>query len=320
LAFGMGERTGRRRRSWYRRRLRIQRSLTAFVVLAVLAAVGWQSVTRLRAYQLRRARAVADPSWTQGDVHSKLTTLAVARSKPAHMPDASAGVYPYSVIPGGVHDADELQLATRHDRLVWQHYANFQYQHARLVRATEARAVYLSYRLRNHIYWTRKKMRLHPGELLLTDGKITARTRCGNQISDEPKPEVSDEEPAEDVLDRPVAHSYPAPALPLRSSLMAPSLPGVDPLAPRGPQVFGGGFIFPYVPFGVPLQSVCESPSQEAFEQSHGINDNESDEKRCLPKRHKPPVVPEPSTILLISSGLAAIYWQYRRTRPARAL
>lgn len=316
MASAMGERTGRRRRSWYRRRLRIQRGLIAFLVLVVIAAVGWQSVNRFKAYQSRRAaRAAADLSWTQGDVHSKLTTLAAARSKPAHIPEASARVYPYSVIPGGVRDGDDLQRAVQHDRLVWQHYANFQYQHARLVRATEAREVYLSYRLRNRIYWTRKKMHLHPGELLLTDGKVTARTRCGNQVSDEPKPDVSEEEPAEDVLDRPVAHSYPAPAVPLRSSLVTPSLPGADPVPPRGPQLFGGGFIFPYVPIGVPLQSVCESPSQE-----DGGSDNDSDDKRCRPKHHKPPVVPEPSTILLLSSGLAAVYWQYRRSRQARAL
>ncbi len=319
MSSGMGERRERRRRSWYRRRLRIQRSLLAVFVLGFVAAIAWQNVGRLRAYQFRRtSHTLPDTSWTQGNIHSKLNTLAVTTSKPERSPDPSAGVYPYSVIPGGVRDAEDLQRAVQHDRLVWQHYANFEFQHARLVRANEARAVYISYRLRNHIYWTRKKMRLHPGELLLTDGKITARTRCGNQVSEEPKPEVSEEEPAEDVLDRPVAQAYPAPPLPLRSSLMPPALPGVEPLAPRGP-LSGGGFIFPYVPLGVPVTSVCETPAQEAAEQSHGIVDNENNEKRCPPKRHKPPVVPEPSTILLISTGLSAVYWQFRRTRHARA-
>jgi hypothetical protein len=309
----MEKKTGRRRRSWYRRRLRIQRSLLAVFVLGVMTAVGWQTATRFKSYPSQHTSRTTDSSWTQGDVHAKLTILAAGVSRPKRRPDASSDVYPYSVIPGGVRDADDLQRAVHHDRLVWQHYANFQFQHARLVRATEAREVYLSYRLRNHIYWTRKRMRLHPGELLLTDGKITARTRCGNQVSETPKADVSEEEPAEDVFDRPVAHSYPVPALPMRSSLTPPSLPGVDPLAPRGPQLFGGGFIFPYVPFGVPLTSVCETPAQEAAEGSHGISDNEADEKRCRPK-HKPPAVPEPSTILLLASGLGLIYWRYRRT------
>lgn len=310
---GMGEKTGRRRRSWYRRRLRIQRSLIAVFALGAMTAVGWQTVARFKSYHSLYTSRTADKSWTEGDVHSKLTVLAAVTSKPKRLPDATSDVYPYSVIPGGVYDADDLQRVARHDRLVWQHYANFQFQHARLVRATEAREVYLSYRLRNHIYWTRKRMRLHPGELLLTDGKITARTRCGNQVSEEPKADVSEEEPAEDVFDRPVAHSYPLPALPMRSSLTPPSLPGVDPLAPRGPQLFGGGFIFPYVPFGVPLTSVCETAAQEASEESHGIHDSEGDERRCHPK-HKPPAVPEPSTILLLASGLVLIGWRYRRT------
>jgi hypothetical protein len=308
LRFGVGGSTGRRRRSWYRRRLRIQRSVIAFVMILLLAGVGWQSVSRFLAYQSRKAsRATADPSWKHGDIHAKLASLAAGRER-ANVPETARRVYPYSVIPGGVRSADDLRRVAEHDRLVWQHYLNFQYQHARLVRATEARGVYLSYRLRNHIYWTRKRIRLHPGELLLTDGTITARTRCGNQISEVPKPDVSAEEPSEDVLNRPVARVEPAPGLPLHSALVRPSLPGVDPLAPKGPQVFGGGFLFPYVPFGVPLSGICENPTQGTS------NKNEN----CVPKRHRVPLVPEPSTIFLISSGLAAVYWQYRRTSQAR--
>jgi hypothetical protein len=201
----------------------------------------------------------------------------------------------------------------QHDYVVWQHYARFQFEHARLVRATEAREVYLSYRLRNRIFWTRKKKRLHKGELLLTDGKITARTRCGNQVSESPKPEVSDEEPADDVFDGPVAELEPAPPLPFRSSFRTPSLPGAEPISPRGPELFAGGFSFPYVPYGAPVPGFCESPAQEQIEDSHGIVDDERKEKHCPPKRHRPPVVPEPSTIVLIPSGLAAVVWRYRK-------
>jgi PEP-CTERM motif-containing protein len=314
-----GEKTGRRRRSWYRRRLRIQRGMIGVMLAGLLALTGWRTATHLLAYRSRRARRTeANSSWTSGNIHSKLPALASSAATPVRLREAANGIYPYSVIPGGVRGADDLERAAAHDRLVWEHYARFQFQHARLVRATEAREVYLSYRLRNHIYWTRKRMHLHPGELLLTDGKITARTRCGNQVSDQPKPDVSEEEPSEDVLDRPVAQLEPA--MPIRSALARPSLPGVDPMAPPGPQAFGGGgFLFPYVPFGVPLAPVCETAAQEAQEKSLGISDNEGNEKHCLPKRNKPPVVPEPSTMLLISSGLAAVYWQYRRTSLARA-
>jgi len=314
----VGGRSVRRRRSWYKRRMRMQRGLITAVMLALLAGVCWQSATRFfRAAPWRASQPLPQSAWTRGNVRANLSSLATRTSLSAHSPaQKKRNIYPYAVVPGGVEKLDDLRRATQHDYVVWQHYARFQYEHARLVRATEARQVYLSYRLRDRIFWTRKRIRLHVGELLLTDGNITARAKCGNQVSETPKPEVSEEEPAEDVFDRSVAALEPlAPALPIRSSLVPPSLPGVSPLPPGSPQVFGGGFIFPFVPFGVPIPGgLCETPAQEQFEQSHGIVDNEKNEKLCPPHRHKPPVVPEPSTLVLIGSGLAAVYWRYRKT------
>jgi hypothetical protein len=99
-----------------------------------------------------------------------------------------------------VKDVDDLRYKALRDYVVRRHYAHFDYSHARLVQAREAREVYLSYRIRDSVFWTRRKIRLRLGEMLLTDGKITARARCGNQISDTAKPDVSEEEPAEDVF------------------------------------------------------------------------------------------------------------------------
>ena len=98
------------------------------------------------------------------------------------VPTSKHPVYPYSVIPGGVRDVADLQEHAARDYVVRRHFARFDYRHARLVRSDKARQVYLSYRLRDRIFWTRKKVRLLQAELLLTDGKITARARCGNQI------------------------------------------------------------------------------------------------------------------------------------------
>jgi hypothetical protein len=284
-------------------------------MLALLVGVCWQSAARfLAAAPWRASQPLPQSAWTRGNVHANLSALAARASQPADPPAQKRGVYPYSVVPGGVADPEDLRRATQRDEVVWEHYARFQFEHARLIRAREAREVYLSYRLRNRIFWTRKKLRLHVGELLLTDGKITARARCGNQVSETPKPDVSEEEPAEDVLDKPVAELMPPP-LPIRSSLLPPSLPGADPVSPQGPQVFSGGFLFPYIPYGVPIPpGACETAADEKFEESHGIVDNEKKEKPCRPIRHKPPVVPEPSTLVLISSGLAAVYWRYRKT------
>jgi hypothetical protein len=298
--------------------VRIQRGLITAAMLTLMAGVCWQSAARFfAAAPWRGSRPLPESSWTRGNVRAMLSSLAGQASRSAHPPTQKHNIYPYSVVPGGVEHPEDLRRATQRDYVVWQHYARFQFEHARLIRAREAREVYLSYRLRDRIFWTRKKVRLHLGELLLTDGKITARARCGNQVSETPKPNVSEEEPAEDVFDRPVAELEPPP-LPIQSSFLPPSLPGASPVSPQGPQLFTGGFPFLYIPYGVPIPpGACETAAQEQDEKSHGIVDNEKKEKPCLPHRHKPPVVPEPSTLVLISSGLAAVYWRYRKSSRA---
>jgi len=276
------------------------------VVGTALAGACWQNAARYFSFpSLHASQVLPDSFWTRGNVRKDLALMAARSAKPTKFLARIPNVYPYSVVPGGVTDPDDLRYAALRDYVVRRHYARFDYSHARLVRATEAREVYLSYRVRDSIFWTRRRIRLHLGELLLTDGKITARARCGNQISDAAKPEVSEEEPAEDVLDQPVAQIEPAPSLPIRPVLAPPDLPGGEPIAPK---LFAGGFFFPYVPVGVPIPSgVC--PKDDVIVDGH-----------CRPKRHRHPVVPEPSTMVLIGSGLALILWRYRRTaRPVAA-
>ncbi|MFY9560268.1 MAG: PEP-CTERM sorting domain-containing protein [Terriglobales bacterium] len=303
----------RRRRSWYRRRLRLQRNLIATGMLFLLAAACWQTAARFLALPtLHTSSFLPESFWTRGDIRNNLILMSHARA--LHASTRGPETYPYSVIPGGVRDAaDLLEIAAR-DYVVRRHFAGFNYRRARLVRSDKAREVYLSYRIRDRIFWTRKKVRLLQAELLLTDGKITARARCGNQVSETPKSEVSEEEPAEEVLDQPVAAIEPiGPVLPFRFPNVRPNLPGADAIPPSGPQLFAGGFFFPYVPFGVPIPSgLCESAAQEQFEHDHGIVDDEKKEKHCR-HHHKPPPVPEPATMVLLSSGLAAIWWRYRR-------
>jgi hypothetical protein len=289
----------RRRRTWYRRRLRMQRILVAVVVGTVLAGAYWHLAPSYFAELSRHESHIAPSSiWARGNVHNNLALLAAQSARSQKNLSRLPGVYPYSVIPGGVKDTDDLRYAALRDYVVRRHYARFDFTHARLLRATEARDVYLSYRIRDAVYWTRRKIRLHPGELLLTDGKITARARCGNQIADTIQPEVSNEEPDADVMDQPVAAVDAAPSLTPRPVLAAPDLPVGSP-AP--PQLFTGGFIFPYVPFGSPIPpGFCT-----AAEVEH--------DKHCPHKPPKRSVVPEPSTMLFLASGLALIAWRYRR-------
>ena len=292
----------RRRRSWYRRRLRIRRILLAVVVGVLLAGAFWQNAARyLLLPSLRSSyfssQMSTDSFWSRGNIHRNLALAAAQSPKLGKVALRSAGIYPYSVIPGGLKDPSDLRYATLRDYVVRQHYAHFDYGHARLVRASEAREVFLSYRIRDSVFWTRRKVRLPAGELLLTDGNITARARCGNQVSDTAKPEVSDEEPAEDVLDQPVA-VMETPSMPIRPVLAPPDLPIGKPVPPA---LFAGGFIFPYVPSSVPPPSlVCGA--------GFTVEDD-----RCHHK-HRKPVLPEPSTMLLMASGLAFVLWRYRKT------
>jgi hypothetical protein len=90
--------------------------------------------------------------------------------------------YPYSVIPGGAYSAEELRNSVGKDKFVRTHYADFDLQSARLVTLAEDRFQYVSYRINNRILWTHKKIRIPKGEVLLTDGRHFARTRCGNRL------------------------------------------------------------------------------------------------------------------------------------------
>jgi hypothetical protein len=284
----------RRRRSWYRRRLRLQRTGVAVLVGTVIAAVCWQNAARyLGLPTLHTAQILPDSFSHRVNMHKNLSLMAARSARPKKVA-RMAEVYPYSVVPGGVNNPADLRAAAARDAVVRQHYSNFDYKHAQLVRVNEAREVYLSYRIRNSIFWTRKKALLRVGEFLLTDGKITARAHCGNQISDTAKPEVSDEEPAEDVLDQPVV-AMESPYLPFRAMLPASDLPIGQPTPPA---LFAGGFIFPTVPYGAPIAASCPAGDR--------LPDG-----RCNLKHH-PPVVPEPSTMLLLASGLALIAWRYR--------
>ncbi len=289
----------RRRRSWYRRRLRRRRILIGVVFAALFAAAGWQGLANYYSSAFNQTSSVLSDSWLRGNSRRNLGSIAQS-SRPIRRIARIPGVYPYSVIPGGVKDVEDLRYAALRDWVVRRHFARFDYSHAHLERTTEPRDVYLSYRIRDAVYWTRKKVRLQAGELLLTDGKITAKAHCGNQISETPQPQVSEEEPSEDVLDQPIAVIESAPSISIRPRLAAPDLPSGQPMPP---QLFAHAFVFPYVQAGggAPISRTKKCPAGETL--SDG---------RCK-KPHPRPVVPEPSTAILLGSGLALVAWRYRR-------
>ena len=227
-------------------------------------------------------------------------------------------VYPYSVVPGGVRSAAELRDATAHDPVVAKHYAGFDFERARVTEVVQPQLVYLSYRRGQQIYWTRKQASLNIGEKLITDGHITARSRCGNQVSTLPHTETSPEEPTMAELDRPDA---------LASGIEQPSalssdLLHVDPILPLGPSTPGGGG-FPAGP-GVNVPPPIGGGGGGVTPPPGGGNcPPKSTAKNCQhapppppppgpPPPPSPPPAPEPSTLVLAISGAAAIFARLR--------
>src|ERR1700722_2049126 len=112
-------------------------------------------------------------------------------------------IFPYSIVPGGVRDARELQSAASHDPVVAKHYSDFRIAAARTVRLEKPLEMYVSYRRNNQVYWTRNRMVIPAGETLLSDGENLARVRCGNRLSAIAAKPVSVSEPTKEELSTP---------------------------------------------------------------------------------------------------------------------
>jgi hypothetical protein len=179
--------------------------------------------------------------------------VAVARATVNHSLDAeylpsalaassasSPVLYPYSVIPGGAHSAHELQLAIAHDPVVASHYQGFDASEAHIVRLASDRIVFVSYRLDDRVFWTKRTVRLAQGELLISDGAHLARTRCGNRVSETPEAPTSESQPQMEALENPVQlELVPVEEVPLTSSAKLPPITtessgsiGIPPIIP----------------------------------------------------------------------------------------
>ncbi len=232
--------------------------------------------------------------------------------------------YPYSVIAGGAYSAAELRYAVDKDSLVREHYGDFNLRDARLVTLTDERYQYVSYRLHNRVFWTRKRLRIPKGEVLLTDGTNFARTRCGNRLSNKAAPNTTAEEPMARMLSLPafrpellktgevtLAPAPPLgelaqnfPVLPFEMPTLAPYLPATGNNAGGPPAVWApigpflpivpitGGYVPPgQIPPTIPIAPLIEPPGS-------------------------PPIVaevPEPASLYLFGITLAVSLWLLTR-------
>jgi PEP-CTERM motif len=166
-----------------------------------------------------------------------------ADTEPATLADTSVlerdrAIYPYSIIPGGARSREALLRSIESDPVVRAHYANFDVASTRVVRLTQPRIAYVSYRMGSAVYWTRRPVVLKAGETVLTDGTHYARTRCGNQLAAAPAVTSEGEPPAE-LLNTPLPLLHRAlwvPKLPMFGQPAGATFFGIDvPMPmPRG--------------------------------------------------------------------------------------
>lgn len=255
---------------------------------------------------------------------SYVTTMAVKEIK--------RKVYPYSIVPGGAENVLQARHAMT-DPAVKAHYADFDLSQLKQVKLGASLSGYVSYRWGDKIYWTAKKITLHAGETVFTDGTHVARGRCLNCYSALPMQPTRPREPTEIALDAPVempvtVYSFPklpllAPALPVPPGELTPSVPilpaGVGSTA--GGNAPGGGFWFPLIPIIPPIhRHPGGGPSPYVPPGSPGSPGTPTSPGGPTPPVIIPPVavVPEPRYGWVLLAGLFALGLTIRAMRARR--
>jgi hypothetical protein len=187
-------RVRRLRRHSSRRRHRALRANAIIGFTAIVLALTPFAIV----FGLMRAARVSTPAAAAPDLDAAIRRI--GDSEIFNRP-----VYPYSVVPGGVYTTDELVKAASNDPSVADHYHDIALAAMHVEIVDGPRAAYMSYRKDGQIFWTKRKLPLHPGERILTDGDDAVRARCGNRLSDVPMQPTSEVEPAAEELERPEA-------------------------------------------------------------------------------------------------------------------
>lgn len=275
----------------FKRHKRLSASAIFVIVVVALSFASWAFFRSTRTEIPYTAAASSDSGSLSFDLNNEIFV-----PPRAHV-SAGRPIYPYSVIPGGIVSSRELRAAIQSDSVIRSHYSDFHLRSAHVIRLAKKRRAYVSYRLGDRIFWTKKKVTILAGETVLSDGMHLARARCGNRISDVPMAPTSPAEPGDGTLNPPVAPRPPdlttesLPIVPIWANSPVPILPPVTN-APNPPYAPGSP-IFP-----PPLIPICCGSSP-------------------VPPLTTPPIAtPEPSAWLLLVAGLAAFFLMEKlRTR-----
>jgi hypothetical protein len=144
----------------HRRRLRTKTKVAAVTIGLAVLTLSFLAYSFYPLFQ-RDSPLVSDSA------SSSESYLASDISITLPLPESNSSaqhVFPYSVIPGGALSSRELSEAARREPVVAAHYAGFSVADARVIRLPHDKLAYVSYRLGNHIYWTKTKVELHQGE------------------------------------------------------------------------------------------------------------------------------------------------------------
>jgi PEP-CTERM motif len=224
--------------------------------------------------------------------------------------------YPYSVIPGGAGNGSELRNAIANDSIVRAHYADFVVANTRVERLKAPQAFYVSYRVGNNIFWTKKALTIQAGETILSDGAHLARTRCGNRLSAVPAAPVAKVEVAPEAMEAPAGGTLlatiaapaeiPVTPVPL-TEVAAPPPIGSAPPAEMFP------LLPPYLPVGFGGSSKPGGPVTTPPGPPTTPPSGPSGTPPTTPPGGTPPVpAPEPSALLMLAAGFAGIFLRSR--------
>jgi hypothetical protein len=251
----------------------------SMIVVVILTIVCWMLFVR-RDYQHDHGHLSPDPNPNSASATIAPTTITLAESRRSR--DR------FAVIPGGITCDDLTAIVAV--------YPTFDSTKCKLVKLTADEDVYVAYHRNGTLYWTQKKVHLAKGEEVITDGTLSIRARCGNNLSTTPKKPTEPNSPTGTELQTPETEPMPTltemPFL-IPPSLITPHFPEMSPPPAEGGQgppigypyppittTGGGGGFFPPVAPPIP-----------------------------------PTVTPEPSTFLLLGSGIGIATFFLRKRR-----